>query len=326
MNRIAVPAVAVIGTGQLGSRHLQSLARLANPPRALAVEPVEARAAAARARLAEAGGLKAEFFASVAALPPGLDVAIVATASDAREKVVAELLETKRPRFLILEKFLFQRPAAYGRIGALLRETGARAWVNCPRRLWPFYRALKPRFKAGEPLDYHVSGSQLGIGSNAIHPLDHLAFLSGDEDFSVATQGLDPGTRASKRPGFVEFTGTLAARGRRGSSLTMRSFDEAGVPPLITLASPSLRAVIREAEGRAWIAEASSGWKWNEESFAVPLQSELTASVVADLLERGDCGLTPYEESSRLHLPLLAALMGHIGGEKGRPPEACPIT
>lgn len=326
MNRTAVPAVAVIGTGQLGSRHLQSLARLANPPRALAVEPVAACAAAARTRLEEAGSLRAEFFTSVAALPPDLDVAVVATTSDVRETVVAELLETKRPRFLILEKFLFQRADAYERIGALLRGTGARAWVNCPRRLWPFYRALKPRLKAGEPLDYHVSGSQLGIGSNAIHPLDHLAFLSSDADFSVATQGLDPDARASKRPGFVEFTGTLAARGRNGSSLTMRSFNEAGIPPLITLTSPSLRAVIREAEGRAWIAEASAGWKWNEESFAIPFQSELTASVVADLLERGDCGLTPYEESARLHLPLLAAFLGHLGAGNGRPPEVCPIT
>ena len=72
-------------------------------------------------------------------------------------------------------------------------------------------------------------------------------------------------------------------------------------------------------------ADASAGWEWKKEHFALPLQSELTHLVIEDLLFNGSCKLTPFAESCRLHLALEEKLILYFekqGGERG----LCPIT
>ena len=62
-------------------------------------------------------------------------------------------------------------------------------------------------------------------------------------------------------------------------------------------------------------------------SFSVPLQSQLTAGVVRDLLEEGSCGLAPYNESAHLHQVLLGEFLRAYNEGKGRQGnELCPIT
>jgi predicted dehydrogenase len=288
--------LAVIGAGQLGSRHLESLARLSRPARIWVWDPSPGALARARRRWEEAGrgpGLAADF---TGRFPGRLDAAIVATDAASRERAVEELPKGREIRFMVLEKLLFQEPEALPRVGDLLKRGGVRAWVNCPRRIWPLYSRLRP----GLPLSFRVSGSGWGLATNAVHYLDLAAYLTGFLDFSVETGGLSRAEVPSKRPGFVEFHGTLAAR--------------AGGHQVLLPCEPGARSCRVEINGGV------------VEKAGAPVQSRLTEGVVEELRARGDCGLTSYEDSARIHRPLLGALRDHWRAIKGGRDAFCLVT
>lgn len=318
--------IAIVGAGQLGSRHLQSLALLDRDVPVQVVDPNPASLETARARLAEvpeaAKLTRVEYLTRLDALAPEIDLAVVATLADVRERVVTDLLRARRVRLLILEKVLFQDPVAYGRVGALLSEKGAKAWVNCPRRLWPHVRALRDRVRGARSLEVSVRGTNWGLASNAVHFLDLTAFLAGRADFRISTDGLDAAVLPAKRPGFAELTGTLTAAlpGLGGLTLDARAGEKLDYE--IRVAADGAEWVIRELEDKAR-ARDGAGAPWREEPFPRPLMSRSAHAAVKSLLDSGTCGLTPYEESAALHLPLIEALSAHFA-RAGR--SGCPIT
>jgi hypothetical protein len=286
---------AIIGAGQLGSRHLQSLAKLARPAKIWVWDPNPSALQRARERWVEAGPasqLAADFTSK---LPETVDCAIVATDAASREKAVTDLLKGRKVRYAILEKVLVQDPDRLEPLGALLTQAGAKAWVNCPRRVWPLYKDMAP----SGALDLKVNGAGWGLATNAIHFLDLAAFLSKRSDFSVDLSSLSTEAAESKRPGFVEFFGAVRA--------------SAG-PHHVTLVCD---------RGPESIEVRVNGERMPEET--APFQSQLTAGVVEDLIAGGTCGLTPYEESAKIHKPFLLALR-EVWRKKDHLAFGCPIT
>lgn len=321
--------LAVIGAGQLGSRHLQALALLDRPASIEVVDPDPASLETAKKRLREvpanAASREVQYHSSIERLSPDLDLVIVATNSDIREKVVLELLAAKRVRYLLLEKVLFQSAGSYERVAALLRRTGVKAWVNCPRRLWPQYIDLKARLAGFQWLDLSVTGTQWGLGSNAIHFLDLLSFLGAPADFKLSGELLDPNILPSKRLGFVELGGTLCGTSGKGHVvMTVHPGDNLSF--LLQFTTDRVRVTIDELAGKAWLSEAASGWAWRDLPFPRTMQSRLTHKVAEALLDGGDCGLADFEESSRLHRSLLGVFLPHLTRGGKAQGDCCPLT
>jgi hypothetical protein len=179
-------------------------------------------------------------------------------------------------------------------------------------RVMPPYEAIRAELGRG-PVHYRVTGSQFGLVTNAIHYLDHVAHLSGCTEYTLDTSGLDPAPIESKRPGYLEVNGTLAARVADGSRCEMTCWPAGTAPVVVEIFDDRRRYVVRESEGRLWKCGEASNWAWAEEEARIPYQSEMTAGVVASLLEKGDCALAPYEASARIHLALLEPLRAWLG-------------
>ena len=296
--------IALIGAGQLGSRHLQGLALLDRAARITVVDPTESSLATAKERFAQVKQDKVEaaFTQHFGDLPKHLDGAVVATGANVRRKAIEALLRQSKVKVALLEKVLFQRIEDYAAVGALLEKSGTRAWVNCSQRLWPFFRDLRPKTLGKSGVRITVRGAQWGLGCNAIHNLDLLPFLTGDERCRLEA-ALDPGTVPSKRPGFIEFTGTLSAFGEHGNSVIQTSDREGNAPFEIAVATPELQATWRIADG-------------------APFQSQLTHAVLAEMIDKGTSVLPAYAESAALHLSMLEAFLRHLGPGA----ESCAIT
>jgi hypothetical protein len=228
-------------------------------------------------------------------------------------------------RYLILEKVLFQKIIDYKAVSDLLSQKGVAAWVNCPRRVWPFYRELRDKFCGVENVDYTVSGSNLGIGCNAIHYIDHMAFLTGQDKFTFYGDQLDVDIIPSKRPGFIEFTGTLSGRSTDKSQITLVSYKGGNAPLLIQINSDNVRCIIMEDRGIAWVSQKSD-WEWQEIKFSVPYQSRLTHLIVQQIMDTGSCGLPVFEESCKLHVPFLEVLIAHLRKQGTEIIDLCSIT
>jgi hypothetical protein len=319
--------IAIIGAGQLGRRHLQGLLTARLDANIYVVDPGDSALAAAHVSVAEvqspATQRKAVKYAACAAdFPRDLDLAIVATTADVRLQALQSLCKAAAPRNLVLEKVLFQRASDYQDASDLIERHKIAAWVNCGRRMLTVYQNLR-EFFADDPVSrMEVFGGEWGLGCNGIHFLDLLQFLSGTGDLSIDTEGLVPGVLQSKRPGFVEFAGSLRGSiGNAGFQLT--SIAGSKKRHLISLhASGSKSVFIDEARCELW---KHTGGTAELERFSLPYQSQMTGALAEQILETGDCALTPYLESAALHLPFLDALGRHAAGADGNV-DCCSIT
>ena len=215
--------VVIVGAGQLGSRHLQALA-LTKLPLTVEVMDVSAESlTVAEARWHEmptnplVSGVK--FVRSIDELTPEIDVAIVATGSMGRLAVTKQLLETKRVKYMILEKFLFPRLSDFDEAQRLIDAAGVKVFVNCGRRRRKFYNRMRELFRGEKKFFMSVSGANWGLGCNAIHMLDLYSFLSDQKIFSSDIEYLDADHIDSKRKGYIEFTGSLRVKSPKGTLL-----------------------------------------------------------------------------------------------------------
>ena len=109
--------LVVIGAGQLGSRHLQALAKVSFPVKIEVVDPFAESLEIARARFDEMPSNSniygINFYSSISELSKKIDLAIIATTADIRAEIIHALIEHCDVKNLVLEKVLFQQPDEY---------------------------------------------------------------------------------------------------------------------------------------------------------------------------------------------------------------------
>lgn len=304
--------IAIIGAGQLGSRHLQGVRRCTEPLDIWVVDPGEQSLEIARQRYeqVEPGAAHtAHFAASADELPDHLDLAIVATGSMPRLAVTRAMLHGRKVDTLILEKFLFPQAAQYEEASRLIAMSGTKAYVNCPRRMYPSFKLIRSLLPADATLEMTVEGSQWGLCCNAIHYIDIFMSLCGAETFRVDTGALEPKLLENKRPGYVELQGTLTVTTPRGDKLTLICADS-DRPMYVNVNGMELDEIhgTLQAGGETW-------------QVPTPFQSQLTDRLVQEPIV-----LTDYETSKSYHLTLLSALLEFVNGFTGRTDDSLPIT
>jgi len=325
--------IVVIGVGALGSRHLQSLVNLSKEDfKVYAVDPNQNSLDKAK-DIYSVSKLKSSpdvgFYKDLLQMPiEDVDLAIVATNSIVRLKVVSTLLVSKKVRNIVLEKFLFPRESDYIEAEGLFAKHQANVWVNCPRRLHPIYEFIKNRVKREEKIQMTVIGHNWGMGCNSIHSIDILNFLSNQVVNKVEDHGLRKKLEVSKRDGYVEFTGAIKGLTSRGDSIVLydRGVERNG-GITYTIEQESKRFIIfpgRETVLSFW--ESEEGPNFNLKSFQSPYQSELTHVIVEEILYTGATRLPTYDELSTSHLPLLACLLQHYNLLNNTKSYICPIT
>lgn len=322
--------VAIIGAGNLGSRHLQALALIQRPIEVMVIDPSDKSLEIAHNRWNEMDinplVSKCVFTTEMEELPEELDVVIVATSSKPRRSVVEQLLSTSKVKYLILEKVLFQKLEDYQVIGNLLKENHVSAWVNCPRRNTNFYKKLKDSLKQEKRISMYLSGSNWGMGCNSIHMLDTYAFITGEKDFKANSFYLDDEIIDSKRKGYIEFTGELRIESSKGL-LTLISYSTGDRPVSIVIDSEKFHVDIDEMNKSArFLNKRDGSWNWETDVVDIRPQSRVTHELVQDLLESGNCGLTTFAESMNLHKVLIGAFIDHLSKNKKERCNICPIT
>lgn len=315
---------AVIGSGALGRRHLESLVRSPIDMDIYVIDPIQAaREAAAKhvASLTRGGQGDIVFADTVSEIPKTLDVAILSTNARERLATLKSVLGVGA-RNLILEKVLFGRLADYDVADALLAEHGARAWVNCARRANP--RSAELRGWLSGPLSYAVSGTGWGLGCNVVHHLDELSYLSGSAVSGIDTANLDPGSIPAKREGYREFTGTLRARTERGDTFQAScGAGEAG-DRVVQITDGDRTYEISQMTQEMRINDVTG---LRREPFPIAFQSEATARHVGDIIGNRAPALPDWKDASRTHRVMISAFLDHMRKtDTMADPDECPIT
>lgn len=318
--------VAIIGAGQLGSRHLQGLAKSTKKLQVYVVDPDEEALSVAELRYQEAADLtrtnNISYHQDIIELSAALDLVIIATTANVRRAVIESLLEQKTVKYLILEKVVFQNSNDFLPIQALFNKVGTRAWVNCTRRSYLLYKRLKKAIN-GQIVKITIKGCNWGMACNGIHMIDLLIFLTGQTDIKFDVEHLDNNIYPSKREGYKELRGKLIISTGRGDILEMFDRNSFGDDPEINIATNRIKFIINESKG-LMVHQSDMGTQEND--ITIPFQSELTGQLSDQIIDTGQSDLTPYTECMQYHIPMLDALNEQFSKVKREVIQICPIT
>jgi hypothetical protein len=323
--------IAVVGCGQLGSRHLQSLVKLPHPIWIDVVEPSATNRRQAHNRmmavLPRNHNIQIEWHEDQSTLNALPDLTIVATNSKGRAALLSALLDKGHKRFLI-EKMVCQSKDEFEHLLEVFEARSAKGWVDCTRRYFPFYQRIIPLVENEEKLFFNATGGNHGLGSNAIHLLDlYWRMIRLSKDLRLNGDYLSPCLLPNPRgPDFTEFAGTIIATTTRGGFASISFHPENNAPVLINITSDNYRIFINEAGEKALLACQKNDWLWEEHEFQVLHSSNLTGHLAWSILEDDSCNLPTLQDSFLLHDELFRIFTAHFSRITGKIEPLCPIT
>lgn len=305
---------AIIGAGQLGSRHLQGLSKHPKVNEAYIIDPSDESLAVAEERFLHTTLGRAKLIKGndSTALPKEIDILIVATNSKHRLSVLKDVLQQHEVQYLVLEKVLFSALSEYKEAETLIAKYAPNTWVNCPRRSYPSYIDLKSSLKSVKHMNVQLDMPQFALATNALHFIDLFAFLTDDNNVSVDPSGLNLEPIEAKRAGYHEIVGKVVVSNSKGEITINNGFD-GKLAQTVFISTDQERILIQESEHQTLIrANEDTSWKYETTPFSIPFQSDLTTDLVEQLSSNGDCNLPTYSQASTQHIAFIEALNDHF--------------
>jgi len=320
--------IVIVGLGQLGSRHLQSVASVKETCEVYIVDPSMTNVNRAVIRFKQMPGWDKHSLHTLTSIEDlslsFIDVLIISTNSNVRKSIVKHFLLSTKLRYVILEKFLFQSHVEYDEISLILFDKkNVRVFVNCPRRLNEQYQKIAEYLRESkETFHMEVDGSNWGLGCNGIHFIDLFSFFTGQTNIKWISR-LDNEILQSKRDGYIEFTGKMYGIDCKGNMISLASSFDNSKAISIKVSNSRFTLTIDED---LHVSKRINGELEETYPINLRLQSELTSQVIEQLFRESSCNLTPYSESAALHKNYLTALLTHYQDVKNVNIEKCPIT
>lgn len=319
--------VAIIGAGQLGSRHLEGLAKSSSKLLIYLVDPSPVSIALAYERFSAVPESKNHVLHTIEKiddLPRTFDLVIVACTAEIRFDVYTKLLSHVDAGVILLEKVMFQDLDQYPQAIALDSGSRSRTIVNLVKRSWPFFKQLKRDTVDMSQLSISFTGSNWGLGCNSVHHVDLVEYIWGKP--GTTTAKLDGELRQSKRANCHEFTGTITTFVPGGGHVIQTSYPDGQAPFVITAQTPAFIWIWNVTHGVLHRAELDSGWDFVRSEMFAPNQSMLTADVIDDVIAGRSLDLPDLTTASASHLSTLSAILDNCGAHGHDFGRICPVT
>ena len=315
--------IAVIGAGNIGRRHLQALTHLDSYYTLFAVDPSFDAINLSSQMYEEAKNNNSPelyLLDNINDLPQELFAVIIACNSEERY-IVSKKLFKKNISNIIYEKVLFQNTDEYYEINSILKKRKIKAWVNCWRRTCLLYQNFKKKYLNQKLTSLSVKGSNWGMASNAIHFFDLVNYYTDSTDFKFKDNNIK--VFESKREGYYEFDGIIRGAFNSGSSsFTLESNkNDEKLNYEVKLEFEKNILIVKE-EDQYWY-EKLDGYSSEKHNFEIIYQSEMTQNHIINLVEKGNCDLTPFVTSCGIHLTMIDYFKTIF---KKNNSTGCPIT
>lgn len=315
--------VALIGAGQLGSRHLQGLKKADLPMNIVVVDSSLESLHISEERYNQVPNNEYKkdvlFSQNLNDIQKNIDLAIIATGSKPRASITKSLLAHSTVGNIVFEKFLFPVLSEYDKIESLLNEKHTRAFVNCSRRMFPYYDTIQQTLDLSQPVNFSFAGLNWGLCCNAIHFIDIFLRMVEENHFNLDTSHLQNRIIDSKRSGYIELLGTLEATTPNKNKIILTSLDEYNGPSVIVIQNGNTKIVLDESNKQLCVNE-------RQYEIDVPFTSNITNKIAETILLSNDCRLTDFHTSSIYHQQFLRPILDFYNKQLKLDGVICPIT
>ncbi|MBI2602099.1 MAG: Gfo/Idh/MocA family oxidoreductase [Deltaproteobacteria bacterium] len=300
--------VVIVGGGQNGSRHLQSLAASKEKLEIFVVDPSRSALDTCKLRFDSVKGetqsllfLEEDYLS----LPKSVDLAIIATGSRHRKAGLENFFDKSSACFLILEKFLFPNKSDYADVSQLIQRKGVHAWVNCNLRTMPIFQWIKRLLKLDSKLVLRINGSRWGLGCNSVHFMDLFSFFVDrhPDCYEILNIDLDEKVIASKRVGYIEFNGRIEI-GCNEDRLVLDSEPNGTKPLVISIENDVNKWTLVKGLDQVLVSQIGSK-SILKRAVTLPLQSEMTSKILDQLAITGTCDLPSWDIAFSYHLAFI---------------------
>ena len=300
--------IVIVGAGSIGSRHLQALKKVNYSINIYVLDKSSFSLETAKNRYNEVKKNKSiksiNFYKNLLGLPKDIYLLINATTASVRYTVTKSILDVCNVKYIIFEKFLFLQVTEYNKMDKLLKNKKIKAWTNCNYQVIPFFKKNK-YFNSGK-LTMFVHGGNWAFASSAIHFIELFCYLTKKKiskmKFDLKNERILP----SKRNKYYEFGGLLTAETQNGDTLLIESKKESEKPLYIDLSNNDVLFRLEVSKRTAHMINFSKQSKFTKKfQIKFPFQSELTNIYLKDIINKRDCGLPKYEDSSLNHKRLI---------------------
>lgn len=291
----------LVGAGQIGTRHLQAVARCGAVSGIRVVEPSITGRSLAAIRWAETGDPRPvpECHEVLHDIAQGwADIAIVATSAARRRGIVEDLLRLG-VRHILIEKLAFQHPRDYDQV--LGRSDDASIYVNCVYRYAPVLKEIRKRLSRGGRFELRIDCGDIGMATNLPHWTDILSYFAG-VPVGLMQVTIDGPTRESKRgDGMCEFAGEAIAAA--GDGILRAACRGPARAPIFRVKSNDFQIEIDEQNG----AIRGDFPDLTAIGFSAPMVSQTTTLAITQMLA-GNCALPTLGEVAPTDQTMLRAV------------------
>ncbi len=315
--------IILVGCGNIGSRHLQALIKLQDKVVINIVEPQIKAQKIAQDLICKEKTMPLpiiNWFQNILEINQKSDLVIVATNSKGRFGLLSQLLDQGHKRFLV-EKIVCQSKSEYLKLISKMKKYKAKSWVNTPRRYFKSYQKIK-KLLDNDDLILTVDAGNLGLGSNAIHILDLFSWFANDYDITLNGDYLNDKILSNKRgKDFVEFSGTLIGKSKKGTFLSITFHPNQNIPFTLMFVSKKTKIFLNESNPKI-IFNTGKG-KLN---FKTDFVSNITDKIASDIFQKDSCLLPTLENSFVAHTELFRVFNQHLKKIQHQQLKLCPIT
>nr|WP_314839270.1 Gfo/Idh/MocA family oxidoreductase [uncultured Flavobacterium sp.] len=310
--------VLVIGFGNMGCRHAQSLLNRKKEDNIYVLEPNKEIIEINKSKIGDKEN-RIVFIDRIDDLPFQIDFAIVATSAYPRFEIVKRLLDIGIKKFL-LEKVVFQSENQFDIVIKMLNDFDAVAYCNFVNRYFPNYQTIKKEMLKSMPFKMIVSGADFGLGCNALHYVDLFEFLSNEFSYVKSSNLFLLNSKNRRGDMYKEVSGQLSWGTLNGNNLLINAdVKKTGGVEIIITQGDSIH-ILNEESLKHIMCSSVISLKSND--FIIKYTSELTNVIVNDVLE-GNIILPTVQETKNCHTEYFTILNKVFGLSNN---DLCPIT
>ena len=281
--------ICIIGVGNIGMRYVEGI-RNKFPGAELWLVDNHVRLK----ELAKLEMANVTLVESLAHVNEPIDICVVATSCEPRLSIYQQCLAL-RPRYIILEKYLFKSRAEFAECLSLGRVP---TFVN----QWMFGSGTFHCMFEREATSVELVGSGWGLACNAVHWMDVFQRHMNITQARVGNGTTITEVRPSKRAGYEEILGEWVFEDV-ASEKSFKLIDRSADSPI-----DGLRIKVDETE---YFFDYKAITKEKIVLSRFPYFSELIGNIVGDIAEKGACSLPLLEESIDQHL-LIEDILGQL--------------
>jgi predicted dehydrogenase len=314
--------VLVVGFGMMGCRHVQALLQRKGEMNVIVLEPSIIVIEESLLRIG-ANRDDCTWVTDISEVQEVIDVAVIATSSAPRYRIVSSLIEKGIKNFL-LEKIVFQSEEQFDTILKIAEENDVKLYCNFVNRYFKPYRDIKSYIQLVDCADINMTiiGGPFGLGCNAIHYIDIYQFITGCDEINVKTADVSIMDIENRRGNqYKEFKGKILVSDQSQKSLFIISDEHFQGGVVITIKAGDKTFILNEQTKQVY---ETDGKTISQSDFEIIPTSMLSALIVEEIIA-GKCNLTRLEETKSAHFSLFNLFNQILTGNHSSS-MICPIT